>query len=289
MLECKYDDINKGDGDVKFTKMHGTGNDFIMIDDRKSTNDINWSEKSVFLCDRHFGIGADGIILIKDCSEADVEMVIINADGSVASMCGNGIRCFAKYVYDNKILEKKKMTIKTGDGIKEAKVSTSSGVVKQVTINMGLPSFEPESYYGDTNEKEIINKIINIGENRYKITSLFMGVPHTVIFGELDNYDVVEGKNIEKYYLFKKGTNVNFCEVETKESIRVKTWERGVGPTLACGTGCCACVAASCKLGYVGKSVKVNIPGGSLNVDIKENGIYMTGPAVVSFIGDIDI
>lgn len=274
---------------MNFTKMHGTGNDFIMIDDRYNKNSINWCEKSTFLCDRHFGIGADGIILIKECSEADIEMVIINADGSIASMCGNGIRCFAKYVYENNIVSKKNMHIKTGDGVKEAQIKDLNGVVKQVTINMGLPSFKPESFYGDTNSNEIINKIINIGEKRYKITSLFMGVPHTVVFGELEHYEITEGQNIEKYYLYKKGTNVDFCEVENKNCILVKTWERGVGPTLACGTGCCACVAASYKLGYVDKDVKVNVPGGSLDISVREDGIYMTGPAILSYTGEFEL
>lgn len=273
---------------MKFTKMQGNGNDFILIEDRNSDIYINWNEKAILLCDRHFGIGADGVILVKECNDADIEMVIINADGSTATMCGNGIRCFAKYVYDNKIVEKNIIKIKTGDGIKTAKLKVENCKVERVTINMGLPCFTPESFYGDTNE-EIINKIINIGEKRYKITTLFMGVPHTVIFGELDHFDISEGKNIEKYYLFKRGTNVNFCEITDKNNIQVKTWERGVGPTLACGTGCCASAIAALKSGRTNEDVKVNAPGGSLDISIKEDGIYMTGAAAISYIGEVEI
>lgn len=269
--------------------MQGTGNDFVVLEDRDGKFLNRESEIARIICDRHFGIGADGILLIRNSDEADVEMVIINSDGSYAAMCGNGIRCFAKYVYDEGILKKNKISIKTGDGIKIAEIIEETGVAKSVRINMGLPSFIPSEIPALTNE-EIIDYSVEINNKNYKLNSMLMGVPHTVILGNLNNFDVCEGSYIEKNKeIFPEGTNVNFCEVVDKAHIKVKTWERGAGATLACGTGCCASVVACNKLGLINKKAEVSVPGGVVEIEICDEAVYMTGSAAITFRGVTDL
>ncbi|MBL4937930.1 diaminopimelate epimerase [Clostridium sp. YIM B02515] len=270
---------------MKFTKMHGNGNDFIVIEDleNKIKNEADLAQK---LCHRNFGIGADGILLVRRSNSAQIKMTIINSDGSYAAMCGNGIRCFAKYVWDKKLVNTENISIETGDGIKTAYITAQDNEVLSVTINMGHPNFNTKMIPA-IGVEEIINKQLEINDKKYIINSLLMGVPHTVIIDKLDNYNVEEGKFIEKNKLFPQGTNVNFCEVINSGEVKVKTWERGAGPTLACGTGSCASVVAANKLGYVDKKVKVWIPGGSLIVELSDDGVYMSGPAVTVFNGEI--
>lgn len=270
---------------MKFTKMQGTGNDFIIIEDLNSIIK-NESELSKRLCDRHFGIGGDGILLVRKSNECDIQMVIINSDGSHAAMCGNGIRCFAKYVYENKLVNNKEINIETGDGKKIAYLNINNNKVDSVKIYMGAPNYSAEAIPAKA-DNEIIKSKIKANNREYEITSMLMGVPHTVIFGELDSFHVNEGRTIEKHELFPQGTNVNFCEVIDSNNIRVKTWERGAGPTLACGTGSCAAAAAANRLGYVGNKVNVQIPGGEILVEISPTGVYMTGPAEVCFCGEV--
>ncbi|MGE5629252.1 MAG: diaminopimelate epimerase [Solirubrobacterales bacterium] len=272
---------------MKFLKLQGTGNDFIVIDDRNNKYKGNEAELAKRLCHRNFGIGGDGILFVRNSNVAEIQMVIINADGSYASMCGNGIRCFARYVYDQGILKSNIMKIETGDGIKTAELFIENDKVKGVKINMGSPSFDPKSFFS-ISEDEIVNKKLKENGKEYSITTMQMGVPHTVIFGKLDDFDVNEGKNIEKNQLFSKGTNVNFCEVIDNSTIKVKTWERGAGPTLACGTGSCACVVAAKRLGLTGDKVKVMVPGGDLFIEVQGNEVFMTGPAEKSFSGEFD-
>lgn len=274
---------------MKFTKMQGTGNDFIIIEDMDERFKDRESELSVKFCDRHFGIGADGILFVRDSNVADIQMVIINSDGSYASMCGNGLRCFAKYVWERSLVsEDTIIKIETGDGVKEAVLEIQRGEVKSVTVNMGNPSFVPEKIPADSKE-DIINGHIRANEKDYYITSMLLGVPHTVIFGNLDGFDIEEGREIENLELFPKRTNVNFCEIVDKSNLKVKTWERGAGPTLACGTGSCASVVAANLLKLTEDKVNVAVPGGSLTVQITEEGVLMTGPAVVTFEGEIKI
>lgn len=269
---------------IKFTKMHGAGNNFIVLEDMDNRfKDLNLLAK--VLCDKAFGVGGDGILVVKKSNTADIDMVIINADGSYAAMCGNGIRCFAKYVYENGIVNKELINIGTGDGIKIAKLVVKDGVVSEVTIDMGTPSFEPDKIPALT-DKPIVNKTINIQGKEYILNTMLMGVPHTVIIDKLNNYQVEEGKLIEKLGIFPEGTNVNFCEVVTREEIKVKTWERGAGATLACGTGACASVIACNNLGLVEDKVLVHIPGGTLKIEVTHNGVMMTGPAVKVFQGE---
>lgn len=274
---------------MNFVKMQGAGNDFVVIEDRDEIYLNRESEIARIICDRHFGVGADGILLIRNSDRADVEMVIINSDGSYAAMCGNGIRCFAKYVYDEGILKSDKISILTGDGIKIADILEENGTAKSVRINMGLPSFIPSEIPALTKE-EIVNYSVEINNKNYKLNSMLMGVPHTVIIGNLNDFDVCEGSYIEKYKeIFPEGTNVNFCEVVDKTHIKVKTWERGAGATLACGTGCCAAVVACNKLGLIDRKAEVSVPGGIVEIEICDDAVYMTGGAIITFKGVTDL
>nr|WP_253201637.1 diaminopimelate epimerase [Clostridium sp. DSM 17811] len=268
---------------INFTKMQGTGNDFIVIEDlEEKYNDLGVLAKK--LCDRHYGIGADGILVVRKSTIADIQMIIMNADGSYASMCGNGIRCFAKYIFEKKYVLGENIKIETGDGVKLASICVKEREFKGVTINMGKYNFNPISIPA-LSSIEIINKKLDTNNKDYYITSLLMGVPHTIVFGKLEDYEVCEGKFIENNCLFPQKTNVNFCEVVDKNRIRVKTWERGAGPTLACGTGSCAAVVAANRLGYTEGKVEVQVPGGILNIEIVKGEVLMEGPAETVFKG----
>lgn len=273
---------------MKFTKMHGNGNDFILIEDleNKLKDESTLAKK---LCHRNFGIGADGLLIVRKSISADIKMTIINSDGSLANMCGNGIRCFAKYVFENNMVPKNEsISIETDDGIKTAYLKTDKNEVKEVTINMGIPTYTPKDIPVLLNN-EVLSEKVTIENKDYIINTILLGVPHTVIFGAMKDFSVEEGKAIEKYELFPKGTNVNFCEVINENKIKVMTWERGAGATLACGTGSCASVVVANKLGLVNNKVTVEIPGGILSVELSEEGVYMTGPAVTSFVGEYNL
>jgi diaminopimelate epimerase len=264
--------------------MQGTGNDFIVIEDFDGKY-ANLEGLAIKLCDRHFGIGADGILIVRKSKVSDIQMIIINADGSYASMCGNGIRCFAKYIWEKKYVQGEDIKIETGDGVKLAHITIKDEKVETVTINMGKYKFDPKCIPALA-EGEIINKSIEANQKEYYITSLFMGVPHTIVFGKQEDYEVEEGKYIENHSLFPEKTNVNFCEVVEKSMIKVKTWERGAGPTLACGTGSCASVVVASILGYTDEKVEVHVPGGVLTVEIYGEEVLMTGPAETTFEGN---
>jgi len=272
---------------LKFTKMQGAGNNFVVFEDMEvKYNDLGTLAKK--LCDRNFGIGGDGILVVRRSKIADIQMIIINSDGSYAGMCGNGIRCFAKYVYENNMVRKSEFTVETGDGIKVCHLFIEDNKVKAVKINMGRESFNPK-FIPALGEEEIIKKDICANGKSYNITSLLLGVPHTVLLTEEGGFKVEEGTAIETHELFPQGTNVNFCRVVNREEIKVNTWERGAGPTLACGTGCCSSVVVCNKLNLVDKSVKVMAPGGILTIEITEDGIMMTGPAENVFKGEIAV
>lgn len=273
---------------MNFVKMHGNGNDFIMIEDLKNQYVGQESKIAKILCDRKRAIGGDGIILIRNSTISDIQMIIINADGSYASMCGNGLRCFVKYVYDNGIIKDHVVNIETGDGVKKVKINLINKTVNTIEVNMGKGSFNPKDI-PSTEGSPIINKKIKENNKEYSIVSLRMGVPHTVIFGCLKDFSVDEGKAIEKNKLFLQGTNVNFCEIVNREHIKVKTWERGAGATLACGTGCCASVLAAYKVGLVDDDVVVDTDGGNLKVKIMNDYVYMIGTAVEVFKGTTNI
>lgn len=264
---------------MRFTKMQGLGNDFIFIEDMDNKLLELEIEIAKKVCDRRFGVGADGLVLIRKSEKADAKMLIINNDGSRANMCGNATRCFAKYLYEENIVKKDIIEVETGDGVKAIKLLLNNeDKVKLVEVNMGKASFEGKDI--PLKEKEnLINEDIIINGKKYTLTSLLMGVPHTVLINNNDEYSIKDGRIIEKYEIFLENTNVNFVKVSNKENIEVQTWERGAGATLACGTGCCASVVALNKLKLIASKVKVKTLGGGLTIEIKDNEVYMTGEA----------
>ncbi len=271
---------------MNFYKMQGAGNDFVFVED--FDNKIEDECKlAVKLCDRHFGIGADGLVIVRKSEVANAKMVIINADGSRANMCGNAIRCFGKYVFEHKIADGTKFSVETGDGIKEIEIILENNKVRYVRVYMGKPSYKGCDIPLN-NMESLIEKEITVNGRTYIITTVLMGVPHTVIFEDDREYDVVaEGSKIEKLDIFKEGSNVNFVKIVDKTHIRVNTWERGAGATLACGTGCSASAVVAKKFGLVDKEkeIYVKAPGGELIIEVSGDDVYMKGPAEVSFEG----
>lgn len=276
---------------IEFVKMHGLGNDFIMLENI-DTNKIDIEKLTQDLCKRNESIGADGLILICDSAIADTQMRIFNTDGSEAEMCGNGIRCFAKYVYERKIVTKTKFTVETLAGIMEPELQLfESGKVDMIRVNMSKPQFERASIPMTGPEGKVIEEKIDIDGEEVTITSMVMGVPHTIVFVEnITNFDIETlGSKIETHKLFPRKTNVDFVEVVNSSSIKVRTWERGVGTTLACGTGSCASVVAGIVSGKVAGSVNVELELGNLFIEWEEGkDVFMTGPAVESFYGFIN-
>ena len=284
---------------MKFTKMEGIGNDYVYVDCTK-TNIENPSEISKKISNRHFGIGSDGLILICNSDVADFRMRMFNSDGSEAEMCGNGIRCVGKYIYDNGLSNKTNLKIETLAGIKNLNLNIKENKVDTVTVDMGKPILEakdiPITESNDCKSSEGIdfNKVyVKVDDKDFTATCVSMGNPHAVSF--IQN---VEDFNLEKYGSkmevdkhFPKKVNAEFIELIDKHNIKMRVWERGAGETLACGTGACASVVASILNGYVEGLVTVHLLGGDLKIEWnKEDGhIYMTGPARSVFVGEIDI
>ncbi|MCL2321327.1 MAG: diaminopimelate epimerase [Oscillospiraceae bacterium] len=267
---------------MKFTKMHGTGNDFIIIDDRLEKFKGEESELAIRLCHRRFSIGADGVIFVRE-KDGMPYMKIVNSDGSNANMCGNGIRCFAAFLFKNSIINNSSIKIYTDDGVKNAIIEGND-----VTIDMGKFSFSPEDIPA-LSDHEIVREKICVLDKSYEISSLLLGVPHTVIFYDDENeINVQEGAFIEKYKLFPKGTNINFCKVVNKDELIVKTWERGAGATFSCGTGASASVVCGDRLGLLNKEVLVDVPGGKLKIKIEGESVFMKGEATFVFEGEIN-
>lgn len=274
---------------MDFVKMHGLGNDFVFIED-KTGQDKDYTALARAMCNRHTGIGADGLIVIVDSRVADVRMRIINSDGSEAEMCGNGIRCFAKYVYDNGIIEKKRFTVETPAGIMEPEITVGAdNKAELITINMGRPSFNRSEIPMEGAEGRVLNEDLCVNGENWKITSLLMGVPHTVTYvDDVDSVDIEKiGPLFEKHEAFPKHTNINFAQQMDDRTVKVRTWERGAGATLACGTGSCSVAVASFLNGRTGREVDIQLPLGTLHIEYREEdgNVYMTGPAAVSFTG----
>lgn len=274
---------------IKFTKMHGCANDYIYVDCTKETLP-NASELSVRYSDRHTGIGADGLILIKPSDCADFYMEMYNADGSLGKMCGNGIRCVGKFVYEKGLTDKKELAIDTASGIKYLTLHTEGDRVDSVTVNMGHPSMNPAD----------LPVLCEAGQTRFVVescgrvwnfTPVSVGNPHAVItVEETKDFPVREvGAPIEKNPLFPEGVNVEFVKRINDREVSMRVWERGSGETWACGTGACATAFACYKNGLTGPEVTVHLLGGDLNIryDESEDVIYMTGPAVTVFEGTI--
>lgn len=277
---------------MKFWKLHGIGNDFIAIDGRFDEKEASsYSKMAEKYCHRRFGIGADGLLVVKSSNNADVEMVYFNSDGSRAAMCGNGLRCFVKFIYDNNIVKKNEFNVDTLDGIKKVKLKIDeNGNIINIKVNMGKGSFLVNDIPVISQKEIFINEELKILDKEFKLSSMLMGVPHTIIL--VDNLDIDEvhkyGKEIEKHKIFPEGTNVNFVKVDDYENISVHTWERGCGYTLGCGTGMTACAIICNYLNKVGKSVNVTSQGGTIKIDIEEF-VYMTGEAVKICEGTLEV
>ena len=272
---------------MQFWKLHGLGNDFIALDGRDCAGK-DYTELAKTLCHRRTGIGADGLIVAENSSTADIRMRIINSDGSEAEMCGNGIRCFAKYLYESGILQKQTMEIETLGGRMRPVLTIENGLVTLVRVEMGMPLFDC-SEIPAVGSGTCIEKTITVLGQEWTVTSLRIGVPHTMLFVEnLDAVDIASiGPAIEHADLFPERTNVNFVQPIDENTVRLATWERGCGQTLCCGTGSASTAVAACLVGKTGRKVEVQVALGSLFIDWAEDGsVSMTGPAEVICKGD---
>jgi diaminopimelate epimerase len=271
---------------MRFWKMHGLGNDYVVIDDRdqKIIDAVGLAKK---LCERRFSVGADGLLLVYNSTVADVKMRIFNSDGSEAEMCGNGIRCFAKYCYENGITKKSEFTVETLSGIKHVWLTLNGNDVATVNVDMGAPNWERASL-PMLGEGTCINCNLEVDGEPYKITCLSMGNPHCIIFVEnVDEFPVdYVGPIIENDRAFPNRTNVGFVQVLNKAELKVRVWERGCGETQACGTGTCAAVAAANKLGKVGIKVSVHLLGGDLQVEVAKT-LFLSGAAEKVYEGTL--
>ena len=278
---------------VNFTKMQGLGNDFIILD-FEEYNKIG-TDKAVLaknLCNRNFKIGADGLIIVNpDTNKADIGWYFYNSDGSIAQMCGNGMRCFAKYVREQGLVDNDEFSVETKAGIIIPRVNKDG----LVTVNMNKPVLQPSSI--PVSAENNVNIELKIQNETFKVNAVSMGNPHCVIFTKENTkeYALKYGSNIEKNEIFPEKTNVEFVKVLSRNEINLDVWERGCGITLACGTGACASVVAGILNGLLDKKVKVNLPGGVLYVEWEgsisdtDKNVYMTGPAEYSFKGQIDL
>ena len=273
---------------IKFTKMQGLGNDYIYINN--ITNNIKeTSELAKIMSDRHFGVGGDGIILIEKSDIADFKMKIFNKDGSEAEMCGNGIRCVGKFVYDKGLTNKTNISIETLAGIKKLRLNILYKKVKTVEVDMGEPILEASKIPMLSDACPVKNLKINVDGKGFIFTCVSMGNPHAItIINDVKNFNVEKyGKIIENNKLFPQKTNVEFIEIINRHNIKMRVWERGTGETLACGTGACASVVACNLNGLVDNKVDVELLGGKLVVTWNKeyNHVYMIGPAVTVFEG----
>ena len=266
---------------MKFTKMQGIGNDYVYVDCFKEKV-ADPAKTAVTVSDRHFGIGSDGLILIKPSENADCQMDMYNLDGSRGAMCGNGIRCVGKYVYDHHIVDKTKISVETVSGIKYLDMQVKDGKVTAVTVDMG----RPEQTSG-------LPEAIEADGSTYEFIGVSMGNPHAVLF--VDDVDQIElekiGPKFEHHERFPDRTNTEFVRIQDRSHIKMRVWERGSGETLACGTGACACVVASILAGRTDDTVEVELLGGPLTItwDRVKDRVFMTGPAVEVFHGEIDL
>ena len=287
---------------MHFTKMHGCGNDYIYIDGSKEhISDEEKPELIRLLSDRHFGIGGDGVIFINDGGDiADFEMEMYNADGSYSEMCGNGIRCVAKFVYDKGLTDKRKLRIVSGGKVKYLDLKVEDGMVTKVRVNMGAPILTPTEIPVSLPDekvmagKQVINYPIRVLDRDYNVTCVSMGNPHAVVFlnrgTDLDSLDLEKiGPRFEHHPFFPNGINTEFVTIDDRENVHMRVWERGTGETLACGTGCCATVVACVLNDHTSDNITVHVRGGDINCrwDREENVVYMTGPATTVFEGEV--
>ena len=276
---------------MKFTKMHGAGNDYVYVDCFKETVD-NPAETAIKVSNRNFGIGSDGLILIMPTDKADVRMRMFNSDGSESEMCGNGIRCVAKYAYDHGIVTKTEITAETGAGILTLQLfPNAANKVDRVRVNMGPPRLSREEIpMNGTPAAQVVAEELTVLDKTFKITCVSMGNPHCIIYvDDVDNFPVATyGPLIENHQLFPRRTNVEFIQIISRTEVKQRTWERGAGETLACGTGASAVCVAGVLNNLTDRKILNHLAGGDLELEWVENGpVFMTGPATEVFSGEI--
>lgn len=275
---------------MKFTKMHGIGNDYVYVNCFSETVE-NPSELSKYVSDRHFGVGSDGLILIKPSEVADFRMDMYNADGSQAEMCGNGIRCVGKYVYDYGLTDKTEIAIETLAGIKYLSLTVKDGKAVMLKVNMGSPILTAEEIPVLAKQSPVVNEPITVLGKEYKMTCVSMGNPHAIIFMDnVMNMDIEAlGPHFEKHEAFPRRVNTEFVEILDRKTVNMRVWERGAGETWACGTGACATAVACVLNGLTDDEVTIHLLGGDLVIkwDQEENIVYMTGSATTVFDGEL--
>lgn len=276
---------------MKFTKMHGIGNDYVYVNCLEEAVDRP-EETAKFVSDRHFGVGSDGLILIRPSQKADFEMAMYNADGSRGEMCGNGIRCVAKYVYDYGLTDKTRIQVETLAGIKELDLTVENGKVSLVKVNMGTPELSPEKIPVLAQAEQAVNLPLEVDGIMYQMTCVSMGNPHCVIFmkedvRELDLEKI--GPSFENHPRFPRRVNTEFVNVIDRHTLRMRVWERGSGETLACGTGACAVAVAGILNDKTEHEAAVHLLGGNLHIAWEggDSPVYMTGPATAVFDGEV--
>lgn len=275
---------------MKFTKMHGIGNDYVYVNCLKETVK-NPQETARFVSNRHYGIGSDGLILIKPSEVADFTMDMYNADGSRGAMCGNGIRCVGKYVYDYGLTNKTSLSVETKSGIKYLELMVENGKVLEVKVDMGSPILTAKKVPIIYDKEQVIHEPVVVEGKTYHLTAISMGNPHGVVF--MDNIDDLKieeiGPGFEHHTMFPEGVNTEFVQVIDRKHVKMRVWERGSGETLACGTGACAVVVACILNGFTEDEVRVSLLGGDLFIrwDRTLDIVYMTGSATVVFDGEL--
>lgn len=278
---------------MEFTKMHGLGNDFILVVGETALP-ANAGELAVKLCDRFFGIGADGLVYILPSDKADFMMRIMNSDGSEAEQCGNAIRCVAKYVYDRGLTHKKSVTIETiGAGAQQVELTVENGKAVKVKVDMGAPILKGLQVPTTVDEDQVVDYPIVVDGREFRFTAVSMGNPHCVIYvDDAVSFDLhTWGPKLEKHPMFPRKVNVEFATVKTRNYADMRVWERGAGPTLACGTGACATLVSSVLNGLTDRTAVVSLKGGELLIEWNEadNHVYMTGPAQEVYTGKLSV
>ncbi|GAA0832259.1 diaminopimelate epimerase [Bifidobacterium pullorum subsp. gallinarum] len=278
---------------MEFTKMHGLGNDFVVVyGEQELPNDA--SERAVKLCHRFFGIGADGLVYILPSRKADFMMRIMNSDGSEAEQCGNAIRCVAKYVYDHGHINREEITIETiGAGVQQVRLTVQDGQVSSVRVDMGEPVLNGLSVPTTIDLNPVVDHPVEVDGREFRFTAVSMGNPHCVIYvDDAVNFDLgTWGPKLEVHPLFPRKINVEFATVNSRDQVDMRVWERGAGPTLACGTGACATLVSSVLNGLTDRSATISLKGGDLFIewDENDNHVYMTGPAELVYKGTLAI
>nr|WP_239484116.1 diaminopimelate epimerase [Paenibacillus rhizolycopersici] len=278
---------------VEFTKMHGLGNDFLVFYGEQQLPD-NVSELAIQWCDRYFGVGGDGLVFILPSEKADFRMRIINSDGTEAEQCGNAIRCVSKYLYDHRLVDKTDVTIETlGAGVQQVTLQVEDGAVKAVRVDMGQPILDGLAVPTTLDQQPVLSQPIETSGREFTFTAVSMGNPHCVIYvDDAPNFDLATwGPKLEVHPFFPRKINVEFATVTNRQRVEMRVWERGAGPTLACGTGACATLVSSVLNGLTDRAAWIGLKGGDLFIEWSErdNHVYMTGPAEEVYKGSIEI